>query len=52
VWNGSTAVSELELTTTLASDTTIDQLASFGEDLSGELYVADLSGTVFRIDSP
>ena len=26
-------------------------LASFGEDLNGELYVADLSGTVFRIDA-
>jgi glucose/arabinose dehydrogenase len=50
VWNGSAAVSELELTATLASDATIGQLASFGEDLNGELYVADLSGTVFRID--
>ena len=50
VWNGSAAVSELELTATLASDTTIGALASFGEDLNGELYVADLSGTVFRID--
>jgi glucose/arabinose dehydrogenase len=50
VWNGSAAVSAVELTTALASNTTVDALASFGEDLNGELYVADLSGTVFRID--
>jgi len=50
VWNGSAAVSELELTAALGSEAAIGSLASFGEDLNGELYVADLSGTVFRID--
>jgi len=51
VWNGSAAVSELELTAELQSSGLIGALASFGEDLNGELYVADLSGTVFRIDA-
>ena len=50
VWNGSAAVSELELTAALGSEAAIGSLASFGEDLNGELYVADLSGTVFRIE--
>jgi glucose/arabinose dehydrogenase len=50
VWNGSAAVSELELTEALASSATVRALVSFGEDLKGELYIADLSGTVFRID--
>lgn len=51
VWNGSAAVSQVEATAVLASDSTIGAIASFGEDLNGELYVVDLSGTVFRIDS-
>jgi len=50
VWNGSAAVSQVEATGELASDSTIGAIASFGEDLNGELYVVDLSGTVFRID--
>ena len=50
VWNGSAAVSQVELTSALASDTTVQSLVSFGEDLNGELYVCDLSGTVYRID--
>lgn len=50
VWSGTDAVSELELTSALASSGTIQALASFGEDTSGELYVVDLAGTVYRID--
>jgi glucose/arabinose dehydrogenase len=50
VWDGSGAASRLDLTDTLASDTTLNATASFGEDLNGELYVCDLSGTVYRID--
>ncbi len=50
VWNGSAAVSELELTDALASSATLAVLASFGEDANGEHYVADLAGTVYRID--
>ena len=50
VWNGSAAVSQVELTSALASDTTVQSLVSFGEDLNGELYVCDIAGTVFRID--
>jgi glucose/arabinose dehydrogenase len=50
VWNGSAAVSEVELTAELASAATLGAIASFGEDLNGELYVVDLSGIVFRID--
>jgi glucose/arabinose dehydrogenase len=50
VWNGSAAVSKVEMTATLASDATLAALASFGEDLNGELYLADLGGTVYRID--
>jgi glucose/arabinose dehydrogenase len=49
VWNGSAATSQLELTAALASNTTVNAIASFGEDLNGELYVCDLSGTVYRI---
>jgi glucose/arabinose dehydrogenase len=51
VWNGSAAVSEVELTAALASNATISSLVSFGEDLDGELYVLDISGTVFRVDA-
>ena len=51
VWNGSAAVSQVELTSALASDTTIGSLVSFGEDVNGEVYVCDIAGTVFRIDS-
>jgi hypothetical protein len=51
VWNGSAAVGELELTADLQSSGIIGALASFGEDLNGELYVADLAGTVYRIDA-
>ena len=51
VWNGTAAVSEVELTSALASDTTIESLVSFGEDLNGEVYVCDIAGTVFRIDA-
>lgn len=50
VWNGSAAVSELELTDVLASSATLGGIVSFGEDLNGELYVCALSGTVYRID--
>lgn len=50
VWNGSAAVSQVEATAELASDETVGAIASFGEDLNGELYVVDLSGTIFRID--
>jgi glucose/arabinose dehydrogenase len=50
VWNGSAAVAAVELTSTLASNETIGSLVSFGEDLNGELYVCDITGTVFRID--
>ncbi len=50
VWNGSAAVSQVELTTALGSDAAISELVSFGEDQRGELYVCDLAGTVFRID--
>ncbi|MCC6763747.1 MAG: PQQ-dependent sugar dehydrogenase [Deltaproteobacteria bacterium] len=50
VWNGSAAVSQVELTDALTSSATMEALASFGEDLAGELYVVDLAGTVYRID--
>jgi hypothetical protein len=50
VWNGTAAVSEVELTTALRSDSTLASLVSFGEDLDGELYVADIVGTIYRID--
>lgn len=50
VWNGSAAVSQVELTAALGSSATIQALSSFGEDLDGELYVVDLTGTVYRID--
>ncbi len=33
-----------------ATHTTVNAIASFGEDLNGEIYVCDLSGTVYRID--
>ena len=51
MWNGSAAVSQLELTADLQSSAVIASLSSFGEDLNGELYVCDLSGTVFRIEA-
>ncbi len=50
VWNGSTAVSALEFTSALGSDAAIQSLVSFGEDANGELYVADLAGTVYRFE--
>jgi glucose/arabinose dehydrogenase len=50
VWNGSAAVSEVELSAALASETTLGTIASFGEDVNGELYIADLGGTVYRIE--
>jgi hypothetical protein len=50
VWNGTAAVSELEVTDALGSSGTLAALVSFGEDANGELYVADLAGTVYRID--
>ena len=28
----------------------VESLTSFGEDVNGELYLADLAGTVYRID--
>jgi len=34
---------------TLVRDTTY-QISSFGEDDSGELYVVDLAGSVYRFD--
>ena len=50
VWNGSAAVSEVELSDALASPATLGAIASFGEDLNGELYVCDLGGSVYRIE--
>ncbi len=51
VWNGSAAVSELDLSDELASIATLGAISSFGEDLNGELYVCDIAGgTVYRID--
>jgi glucose/arabinose dehydrogenase len=50
VWNGSAAVSEVELSDALAATTTLGTIACFGEDVNGELYVCDLGGTVYRID--
>ncbi|MCC6849586.1 MAG: PQQ-dependent sugar dehydrogenase [Deltaproteobacteria bacterium] len=50
VWNGRAAVSQVELTDALASSATVQALASFGEDLDGELYLVDLAGAVYRID--
>jgi glucose/arabinose dehydrogenase len=50
VWNGSAAVSAVELTTALGSSSTLSSLASFGEGLNGELYLCDLAGTVYRMD--
>ena len=50
VWNGSAAVSQVDLSDALASTSTISALSSFGEDSNGEVYVCDLAGTVYRID--
>jgi glucose/arabinose dehydrogenase len=50
VWNGSAAVSQVDVSDALASTSTIGALSSFGEDSNGELYVCDLAGAVYRID--
>jgi len=50
VYAGGVATDPRELTTDLASDTTVGALTSFGEDAAGELLVVDQRGTVYRID--
>lgn len=47
---GGVAVDHQDRTAELeSSGVSIDQIASFGEDARGELYIADLGGEVFRI---
>jgi glucose/arabinose dehydrogenase len=47
---GGSAVDHQDRTAELeSSGVSIDQIASFGEDARGELYIADLGGEVFKI---
>jgi glucose/arabinose dehydrogenase len=48
VWDGSDATQEAELTEDLQSGGM--SVSSFGQDNTGEMYVVDLNGTVYRID--
>lgn len=48
-WKAGTLSGESNLTADLQS-TTLLGISSFGEDASGELYVVDIGGTVYRID--
>ncbi|KYF51201.1 hypothetical protein BE08_20490 [Sorangium cellulosum] len=52
--NVATPASPTDLGTPLSrdldSETTIQGLASFGEDAAGELYIVSYGGTIFRID--
>lgn len=51
-WNGTAVTDTTDWTATLApSNTTIDQIASFGEDANGELYIVDAGGEIFRIEA-
>jgi glucose/arabinose dehydrogenase len=48
VWDGSAATQEAELTDDLESGGF--DLSSFGQDNTGEMYVVNRNGTVYRID--
>ncbi|WP_433933712.1 sorbosone dehydrogenase family protein [Sorangium cellulosum] len=49
-WKDSLIEPSSSLSQDLASESTIQGLASFGEDAAGELYVVSYGGSVFRID--
>jgi glucose/arabinose dehydrogenase len=53
VYEGGEATDPIELTNDLASTLVLGDytFASFGQDAAGELYVLDLSGTVYRIEA-
>ncbi len=50
VWKNGLVLSEGDLTSNLDSTTALSAPVSFGEDASGEIYVVDVSGSVFRIE--
>ena len=50
VWQNGNLVSQGELTADLQS-TNLSGISSFGQDARGELYIADISGTVYRIEA-
>ena len=50
VWQNGTVISQGELTADLQSNTLVGT-SSFGQDARGELYVVDISGTVYRIEA-
>jgi glucose/arabinose dehydrogenase len=49
-WSNGMAMDQAELTNDLESDNAGD-IASFGEDTAGELYLVTLNGKVFRIEA-
>ncbi|WP_437897962.1 PQQ-dependent sugar dehydrogenase [Sorangium sp. So ce124] len=49
-WKDGVATPRSSLSQDLASESTIQGLASFGEDAAGELYIVSYGGSIFRID--
>ncbi|WP_437532331.1 PQQ-dependent sugar dehydrogenase [Sorangium sp. So ce726] len=49
-WKDGVATPRSSLSQDLASESTIQGLASFGEDAAGELYIVSYGGRIFRID--
>jgi glucose/arabinose dehydrogenase len=49
-WDGVAATRPHELTANVDPERVLSQIVSFGEDASGELYVVDPVGRIYRID--
>ncbi|CAN91022.1 hypothetical protein sce0865 [Sorangium cellulosum So ce56] len=49
-WKDGVATPRSSLSQDLQSESTIQGLASFGEDAAGELYIVSYGGSIFRID--
>jgi glucose/arabinose dehydrogenase len=49
-WKDGVATPRSALSQDLGSESTIQGLASFGEDAAGELYIVSYGGSIFRID--
>lgn len=49
VWQNGTASEDIDLTADLQANNLV--IGSFGQDAAGELYVVDLTGTIYRLEA-
>ncbi|MEZ4315459.1 MAG: PQQ-dependent sugar dehydrogenase, partial [Polyangiaceae bacterium] len=50
-YKGGAAVDQVDLSADLETSATLAALSSFGEDTEGEIYLVDLSGSIYRVDA-